>query len=231
MQKLRGLNDRIVSSITHEPLNKLLHPVSVFSKNIGDLLSLGERLSRLDYRAESTLNVVDFDDTLYSRYEQLQLKGFQDNRGEMGNKFVRENFGFRKFIEKFYSRSRAVEKILGVVESQTETHTSLILTAGMQDLQELKVDSLDICRESVALITVDFALKKPLELIKYIIDTLKYVPGKIIIYEDKPECFEGEMQSIRQLLPKTEIVVDKVFLNPPGMMKQIHSIEQNIYKV
>jgi len=46
----------------------------------------------------------------------------------------------------------------------------------MQDLQELKVDSLDICRESVALITVDFALKKPLELIKYIIDTLKYVP-------------------------------------------------------
>ena len=101
----------------------------------------------------------------------------------------------------------------------------------MQDLQELKVDSLDICRESVALITVDFALKKPLELIKYIIDTLKYVPWKIIIYEDKPECFEWEMQSIRQLLPKTEIVVDKVFLNPPWMMKQIHSIEQNIYKV
>ncbi len=231
MRLLKWLNDRIVESHTHIPLDAFLIPVSVFSQNIWDLLSLWSDLSKLEVHSETTFNIVDFDDTLFSRYEQLQRNEFQDNRGEEGNKFLREEFGFRKFIEEFYSRSRAVKRILWVVEWQTEKHRSLILTAGMQDLQELKVQSLDISRETVPVVTVDSSHKKPLKMIQYIIKTLGFVPWKIIIYEDRPECFQWEMSALRQLLPRTEIVIDKVVLNPAWSLRQIKSIHQSIYQV
>lgn len=82
------------------------------SKNIGNLITLAAQIESLPYRPEVTQNVIDFDDTLYSRYSQLQLPEFQDNRGEAGNALIREQIGFRNFIERFYTRSGAVKRIL-----------------------------------------------------------------------------------------------------------------------
>lgn len=229
LHQLTTLRDRITSSTKHPPQPDFLVVVQKVSKNIWDLISLAAQIESLAYRPEVTLNVVDFDDTLYSRYSQLQLPEFQDNRGQAGNILLRDKIGFRNFIEQFYTRSGAVQRILGVVESQTEKHRSLILTAGIKELQEMKVDSIKISRKDVPVISVSDSKSKPRMMLLHIIHRLWYIPGKIIIYEDRPECFEKEMHALRQLLPNTEIVIDKVMLNPPWTVRQIAAIEQNIY--
>ncbi len=229
MKHLQWLRDRIISSEVHTPQAPFLKSVQKVSQNIGDLISLGAQLEALVYRPEVTLNVVDFDDTLYSRYSQLQLPEFQDNRGEAGNTLIREQIRFRNFIERFYTRSWAVQRILWVVESQTTKHKSLILTAGVKELQDMKVDSIQISRKDVPVVSVSDSKAKPRMMVFHIIHRLWYKPGKIIIYEDRPECFEKEMPALRQLFPHTEIVIDKVTLNPPGNVRQIAAIEQSIY--
>jgi hypothetical protein len=95
----------------------------------------------------------------------------------------------------------------------------------------MKIDAVKISRQEVPLITVKTAKDKPKMTIHHIIHSLKFIPGKIIIYEDRPECFIEVIQSLRQLFPRTEIVIDRVSLNPPGMTRQIKSIKQDIFPV
>lgn len=227
--QLRGLNDRITESQIHHPLPLFLQNPSVFSKKIGDLIQLAFELEKIPYRAESTLNILDFDDTIYSRYEQLQQNRFQDNRGEEGNRLLREEIGFENFIQEFYTRSKAVQRILWVAEGKSEKHFPLVLTAWIQKLQEMKVKAVGIWPDKVPLKVVSWSSEKPREMIYYIIQDLKFIPWKIIVYEDRPECFFDEIEALRQLLPRTEIVIDTVSLNSPGRLRQITSIQQNIY--
>lgn len=228
---LRTLNDRISCSKTHPALPIFLPVVQKYCKDIWDVIELGSRLASLSVRSETTLNVIDFDDTMYGRYVQLQQNILQDNRWEAWNRVLRDVIWFHNFIEQFYCRNNAVRRILWVAESRTSRHFPLILTAWIKELQEMKIDALDISRSKIPLQVVSSAKEKPRKTLDYIVGKLQFIPGKIIIYEDRSECFlrEDVLAALRQLLPQTEIVVDKVFLNPPGRLRQIDRIEQQVF--
>ena len=102
------------------------------------------------------------------------------------------------------------------------------MTAGVEELQRMKVESVGISWKKVPVITVSNSSQKPRKMIDYII-ALWYVPWKIILYEDRPECFLDEISSLRQLFPNTEFVIDKVTLHPPWRLRQIDQIEQQIF--
>jgi len=227
---LWGLNDRIISSeVSTLPRIILPEEIQRFQSTIGSIVSFWSQLDQLPYAANATLNMLDFDDTLYSRTPQLQLPTFQDNRGSAWDR-VLEEMGHQNVLEQFYRSSRAVRRLMWIIEKQWKNHKALILTAWNDDWQIGKCASIWIHGWVVPIEVVPSWADKPRTLLEYIIE-LWYIPGKIIIYEDRPEYFLQSASALAKMLPHTEIVIDKVTLAQWHPSRQIDSIEQTIFKV
>lgn len=227
---LSTLNDRISESETII-VSELLLPQEIqnLKDYIWSILHVAEALNELPFFPERTLNVLDFDDTMYSRHMQLQLPILQDNRWVLWNYVIENILGSKNVLEQFYSSEYAVKRLLWVLWGSNELHDAIILTAWQQDWQTQKCKAIGLNTWEVPISIVEKSSEKPRRLIEYII-SLGYIPGKIIVYEDRPEYFLELWEGLSKLLKWVEIVVDRIELDQTWSMRQIKNIGQTIFK-
>jgi len=228
MVNLSNLRDHISSSsvnvsieiILAEDLRKLTW------MNTDFIIWLTKKLSKLPIKKDIVLNVLDFDDTLYSRFNQLQDPIFQDNRWSDWNKILRQIW-INNFVNKFYKRSGAAIKLLRILENQNQNHKSIILTAWETDLQMLKCENIWLECNKPKIIVVKESKNKPMKMLIEILENW-YIPGKIIVYEDRPEFFLWNNWKTLAKMLWIEIVVDHIFLDQEDTTK-IAKIDQTIF--
>jgi len=123
-----------------------------------DVMSLITDIRLLPHHSDVTLDVIDLDDTAYTRVHTLQDPMLMDNRGSAGNQVIQERpGGYNGFVDRFYSTSGVVRDMLEVLLSKE----SLLLTAGDMELQRLKCRALRIDMTQVPIQVVESASQKP----------------------------------------------------------------------
>jgi hypothetical protein len=73
------------------------------------------------------------------------------------------------------------------ITSKLRENHDLILTAWVKELQDLKLKACKL--NHINYIVVSSANEKILLTIKYIVNSLAFIPNKIIVYEDRPKYF------------------------------------------
>ncbi len=221
----KSINDNIENSVTTQmcPILSLQDFKTIWFKNEKDILFLLNQLNSLDFRPEITLDMIDLDDTLYSRDQQIQESQWSDNRAEKWNQVVLEKYWIANFTEKYYKYSDIVKSLLEVLISKQ----SLIITAWIPAIQFGKLNRLDINPSTLPVIVSSKTNQKTVKLVSYIVNNLKFKPWKIIIYDDKVGDFHKKIPSLSKIL-WIEIVVNKVELSKQDPTK-ILSLNQKIY--
>ena len=150
------------------------------------------------------LIIADFDDTIFSRAEQLASSELlRNNRWEAWNEKIFNEIWLENYWNKYYKNKQYPNTIV----SKLKKWTDLILTAWRKELQECKLNHTWLINHNY--IVVKNAEDKILETIKYITNTLKYIPNKIIIYEDRPKYFI----EYKKLLENTlQVPIDIIFV-------------------
>lgn len=228
MTNLSNIRDHINSSQKNETLNIILADdiIKLTWLWVDSIIWLTKRLSKLPIKKDIVLNVLDFDDTLYSRFNQLQEPVFQDNRWSEWNRVIRQIW-IDNFVNKFYKKTWAVIKLLRILENQNHNHRSIILTAWEMDLQKLKCEAVWIAWNKPKVVVVKESKSKPMKMLLEILESW-YIPGKIIVYEDRPEFFLWSNWKTLAKMLGIEIVVDHIFLEQDDTTK-IARIDQNIF--
>jgi hypothetical protein len=229
MQNLSNIRDHIISTEKNEVKDLILIQdlINLTWLSVESIISLSEKITKLNIKSNVVLNVIDFDDTIYSRFNQLQLPILQDNRWLEWNKVIRKIW-IDKYVDNFYKKTCSVIKMLKILENQNSNHKSIILTAWEEDLQRLKCRAIWINWNKPKISVVKESKSKPLKLLIDILE-LGYIPWKIIIYEDRPEIFLWNNWKTLAKMLWIEIVVDHVFLDQNDTT-QISEIRQNIFK-
>lgn len=230
LHPLEILKDRITESETIESW-RLIYPedIRILLQYIPDLDSIIPKLNMLKFRYGTTLNVIDYDDTMQHRHYQLQDGRLQDNRWLAGNKVIDEVIGREKFLENHYRRDSIVRRIAHILEMQDENHVSRILTAGEETWQTSKTKITGVF-DKIHGINIVSSWDQKIAKMLHMILWLWYIPSKIIIYEDRPEHFQKAATALTKLLWWTEIVVNHVLLSQREVIKkQIEEIRQWIY--
>lgn len=143
--------------------------------NIFDLLPLIKKLKR----SNDVWTFVDFDDTLCTRYYQLQDSRLSENRGENWNKLILTKlWWYKKFTEDNYTKELLTNELIDIVSKNTFT----ILTAWNKEFQELKIKA--VWLHDISRIIVPKSEDKPLALLNYIIEEW-VIPKRVEIYDDK----------------------------------------------
>lgn len=165
------------------------------------MLDLTQQLKELEklknnlVKKNETLIICDFDDTIFSRKEQLEKSQIlRENRWDLGNKAIMNIIWLENFINEHYIWKDFPQDII----KQMKIWKDLILTAWFKELQleKIKATKLDIYNH----IVVEKAPEKIYETIKYVIENLAYIPSKIVIYEDRPEYFVENKNLIEDFL-------------------------------
>lgn len=148
------------------------------------------------------LKVADFDDTLFARKEQLENeKILRENRWDLWPVAIIENFWISNFIKKYYLNKNFPKNIL----EKFDIKNDLILTAWVYEFQISKLIACNLDKYNFV-ITKNWE-EKILELIKYIIYKLRFIPSKITVYEDRPKYFIEYRDLIEEVLwTKLEIM-------------------------
>lgn len=159
--------------------------------NLEKLKKKAEKLQKKD----SDLIIIDFDDTIFSRKEQLEKdENLVKFRWEAGTKYILENIGIKKYIKKYY----AWKKFPDSITSKLRKHHDLILTAWLKKFQKAKLKATWLNHFNYKI--VDHAMKKPDKLIKYVVEDLGFIPKKIVVYEDRPNYFIENKKFIEEFL-------------------------------
>lgn len=153
---------------------------------------LGERKGLVDFYLEEVqslpkenmiVRICDFDDTLFSREEQVSEKRLAENRGASGIHLIVDEIGVHDFIDTYYRGHDFPRDIFNLLDEETD----LIMTAGLRELQYMKTEAVGLLDFPT---TVVYDGKdKILETLRYIVFELWYIPAEIIIYEDRPQHF------------------------------------------
>lgn len=148
-----------------------------------ELKILKNKLNLLKKR-DDYLIITDFDDTIFSRKEQLEKSELlRNNRWDKWNEVMKNIIWFENIIRDYY-----LNKIYPtIITSKLRLNHDLILTAWYKELQSLKIKACNL--DNINYIVVSNAEEKIIETIKYIVEYLKFIPNKIIIYEDRPKYF------------------------------------------
>ena len=152
----------------------------MFSKK--ELIELKNKLEKLE-KKEIDLIVSDFDDTIFSTREMLEKDIRNGRRWDEWNIYLLENNLINKCISECYSNKIFPKNII----SKFRKNHDLILTKGIKEFQEpkLKATWTDIFNY----IITETPEEKISETIKYVINTLWFIPNKITVYEDRPKYF------------------------------------------
>lgn len=230
LHPLEILKDRITESKIIES-GKFMdaQDLAILQEYIPDFHFYIPKLNQLYLRLGTTLNIIDYDDTLQHRHYQLQDGRLQDNRWKAGNRVIDEVIGRELFLETHYKKDSVVRRIAQILEMQSSRHAARILTAWESGWQTSKTKQSWVYDRSNGIITVGEWHEKIKELLDIIIE-LGYIPSKIIIYEDRPEHFIRAAQALWKFLWGVEIVVNHVILSQKEVIKrQIEEIRQWIY--
>lgn len=157
---------------------------------------LAEKIKNLP-KKDITLKMVDFDDTIFSRYEQLHGTDensilLQKNRGNKWNEMIKSTIWIENMINQYYKDKKFPQTI---VEKMNPAY-DVILTAGFEDIQQVKIQATKL--EYFPLVVVEKWEDKPQNLIEYII-SLGYIPEKVEIYEDRPQNFEASKEEFEAI--------------------------------
>ncbi len=187
------------------------------TKNIG-LLDFYLSENKLLKKTKTHFFVSDLDETLFSRKKQLKNEeGLRKNRGEAWNTYMVNNIGIYEMIEKYYVKKKYPQEIITTLHDQE----SLILTAGMPEYQEMKKRALGF--DDIPMRVVVSSEDKILELIRYVLFRLKYLPKTITIYEDRPEYFIKYRPLIEKVL-SCQLKIMKVEMDGNNGYKKIEEV-------
>ncbi|MDQ7009638.1 MAG: hypothetical protein Q9M94_05095 [Candidatus Gracilibacteria bacterium] len=164
-----------------------------------------DEIKKLD-KKDIEINITDFDYTLFSRDEQLEKEQYlRENRGDLGPKAIAKNGGINNYIKKYYLNKNFPKNIL----EKFDIRYDLVLTAGIYEFQVAKLIACDL--DKYNFVITKNGEEKILELIKYIIYKLKFIPSKITVYEDRPKSFIEYRDLIEEVLgTKLEIMYVKM---------------------
>jgi len=166
-----------------------------------ELLSKIEKLKKID----KTLCVYDFDDTLHTRYFQLQESMFLENRWEKWNKIIKKRYWwYEDFVEKYVFPWLLVKEITEMIKLKNW----LILSAWTEELQKLKIYKSWL--NDIPHFIVSKSYFKTFILLKIILNSWK-IPKKIEIYDDIIKDFLKYIPILKDLL-WVEISILKVWL-------------------
>lgn len=166
--------------ITLENLEQQMSELTDMHFILEEFLDEVRRLQKKD----ETVRIVDLDDTLFGRKDQLDREPWlRENRWEEGNKYILYRLGLEKFIAKYYEWISYPQEIV----SQIQKDKDVIMTAGFEVIQKAKIESMGLSDYN-HVITKN-GIEKILTSIRYILYTLKFLPQEIIVYEDRPEHF------------------------------------------
>lgn len=164
-------------------------------------------------KVDEDLVVSDFDDTLYSRFIQLQNPILSSNRWHAWNTVIVEKlWWFWKFVDDYYSEEWLTNFITNIVK----TNISIILTAWIKEFQELKIKK--VWLDNIPKVIVDENSHKPLALLKYIIFEYKKIPRLIKIYDDRVIHLSDKWPELAKLL-NTQIKLYEVELDKTEIWK------------
>ncbi|MDD3144548.1 MAG: hypothetical protein PHV23_00390 [Candidatus Gracilibacteria bacterium] len=175
------------------------------TKQLKELEKLKNNLEKRD----EILIISDFDDTLFCRKEQLEISSLlRENRGKKGNEVIMNVIGLENFINEHYIGKKIPKNIINSMKIGKD----LILTAGLQELQDAKLKAINL--HIYNYIVVDEAEKKIYETIRYVVKNIGFIPKKIVIYEDKPEYFIENKKLIEDFLgTELEIILVEMIDN------------------
>lgn len=153
-------------------------------------------------KSDLELKVADFDDTLFSRKEQLENEKYlRENRWDLWPKSIIDNWWIEKYIQKYYIDKKMPDNIL----NNFNTENDLILTAWIYEFQISKLFACNMQKYNYV-ITKNWQ-EKIIALIRYVIYKLKCIPNKITVYEDRPQYFIEYRDLIEEVLwTKLEIM-------------------------
>ena len=148
-------------------------------------LEIFEKETKNLEKKDSIFIVSDFDDTIFSTKEVIWIENF---------------------IREFYENKNFPDKII----KNFDEKNTLILTAGFEKLQIPKIKATWLSK--IPLKIVYEAKEKPFEMVKYIVQELKFIPREIHIYEDRPDVFLETKARIEKILD-TKIKIFLVEMN------------------
>ncbi len=151
--------------------------------NKEELENLKLKLEKLE-KKDIDLIISDFDDTIFCRNEQLEdSELLRNNRWEAWNEKILNEIWLEKYWNKYYKNKKIPKSIV----SQLRKWHDVIITAWNEKLQNCKLTHTWLIHHNY--IVVNNAEDKIIESIKYIINTLKFLPNKVTVYEDRPKYF------------------------------------------
>ena len=171
--------------------------------NIDNVYDFWKEWAQTLEKKDININIADFDDTLFSRDEQLENeKWLKENRWDTWTKFIFEKVWMMKFLEKYYKNKSIPKDII----SKMNPKYDIILTAWIYEFQIAKIR---LCKELYNfknIITKDWK-EKIIALIRYVLFDLWFLPSKITIYEDRPNYFIEYKDLLQDILwCKLEII-------------------------
>lgn len=182
-----------------------------------DLEKLKIKINKLK-KTEKDLIITDFDDTLFSTKKLLENDYRKWRRWQEWNEYIIKHNLVDLIIEEVYkSTIRPTE-----ISSKLRINHDLILTAGIEEFQIKKIKAVNL--DNINYRIVLNADEKILETILYIIDTLKFIPHKITVYEDRPKYFIEYKDFLEEFL-WTEVEIMFVEMDWNKWYKQIKKIE------
>lgn len=165
------------------------------------------------------LIICDFDDTIFSRKQQLEESEIlRNNRWNKWNDAIIKQIWLENFIDKFYKNKDYPKDI----SSKLRENHDLILTAWFPEIQIEKIK--ETWLEKINLKIVLEAEEKFFETINYVVNNLWFIPSKITVYEDRPKHFIKHRKLIEDFLwTKLEILF--VEMNWNNNIPKIKKIE------
>lgn len=159
-----------------------------------ELAKLKNKRKKLEKR-NIDLIITDFDDTIFSRKQQLDSdENLIQNRWEAWNQYIKNVIWIKNFVNSYYKNIEYPKLII----NKLRLNHDLILTAWMKEFSSKKIKAtwLDIYNYKI----VEKAEMKILETIKYVINKLWFIPYKIVVYEDRPKYFIANKEIIENFL-------------------------------
>jgi len=148
------------------------------------------------------LIISDLDDTLFSTHEIIKKDYRKWRRWWEWNIFLKENPHIIKEIIKNEYKNKDFPQ---TIVSKLRINHDLILTKWIEEYQIPKFKATWLDKFNY-IITEHFD-EKITETIKYVINTLWFIPSKIIVYEDRPDIFIENKKIIEDFLwTKLEII-------------------------
>ena len=168
---------------------------------------------------EGIFQVADFDYTIFSRDEQMKSESiFREKRWDEAPKFFFKERGMQNYIETYFQNRSFPKDIIQKLDSSRD----IIITAWMYEWQLAKIRTLKELNNFRVINTSNWS-EKIVELIRYILFELRYIPSEIIVYEDRPQYFVEYRELIEEVLG-TKLTVMYVEMDGNNGYKKIEAI-------